>query len=62
MLDAFLLTHCFVKRFDSSLYRLLKRRKIVAITSRMMDFGKQTRVLKTGNTIRIGLGSMKLSE
>ena len=62
MLDAFLLTHCFVKRFDSSLYRLLKRREVVGITSRMMDFGKQTRVLKTGNTIRIGLGSMKLSE
>ena len=39
MLDAFLLTHCFVKRFDSSLYRLLKRREVVRITSRMMDFG-----------------------
>ena len=62
MLDAFLLTHSFVKRFDSSLYRLLKRREVVRITSRMMDFGKQIRVLETGNTIRIGFRSLKLSE
>jgi hypothetical protein len=40
----------------------LKRREVVRITSRMMDFGKQTRVLETGNTIRIGFRSLKLSE
>ena len=62
MFDAFLLTHSLVKRFNGSLYRLLKRREVVRITSRMMDFGKQTRVLKTVNIIRIDLGNVKLSE
>jgi hypothetical protein len=40
----------------------LKRREVVRITSRMMDFGKQTRVLKTVNIIRIDLVNVKLSE
>ena len=62
MLNTFLLTNRMKESLGGGFYRLLERREVVSVTSRMMDFGKQLRVLKTGNIIRIGFGSMKLSE
>jgi hypothetical protein len=43
-------------------YRLLKRREVVSVTSRMVDFGKQNRRLLRDISIRIGSKSLKLKQ
>ena len=45
MFNAFLLANSIVKSLGRSLYRLLERREIVGIISRMMNFGKQAETL-----------------
>jgi hypothetical protein len=45
-----------------SLYRLLERREIVGVTSRMMNFGKQNRGLLRDGIKSIGLGYLKLNQ
>ena len=48
MFDTFLFTNSIVKSLGRSLNRLLERGKVVSVTSRMMDFGKQNRWLLRG--------------
>ena len=62
MFNTFLLTNSIVKSLGRSLYRLLERREIVGITSRMMNFGKQNRGLLRGVIKSIGLGHLKLNQ
>lgn len=62
MLNTFLLTNCIVKSLGRSLYRLLERREVVGITSRMVNFGKQNRGLLRGIIKRIGLRHLKLNQ
>ena len=45
MFDTFLLTNSIVKSLGRSLNRLLERGKVVSVTSRIMDFGKQAETL-----------------
>ena len=62
MFNTFLLTNSIVKSLGRSLYRLLERREVVSVTSRMMDFGKQNRGLLRGVIKSIGLGHLKLNQ
>ena len=62
MFNTFLLTNSIVKSLGRSLYRLLGRREVVGITSRMMNFGKQNRGLLRGVIKSIGLGQLKLNQ
>ena len=62
MFNAFLLTNSIVKSLGRSLYRLLERREVVSVTSRMMDFGKQNKGLLRGFIKSIGLGHLKLNQ
>ena len=41
MLNTFLLTNRMKESLGGGFYRLLERREVVSVTSRMMDFGKQ---------------------
>jgi hypothetical protein len=45
-----------------SLNPLLKRGKVVSVTSRMMDFGKQNRRFLRGVSMRIGSKHLKLNQ
>lgn len=62
MLNIFLLTNRMKESLGGCFYRLLKRREVVSVTSRMVDFGKQNRRLLRDISIRIGSKSLKLNQ
>ena len=62
MLDIFLLTNRFVKSLGRSFNRLLEKREIVRVTSRMMNFGKQNRKFLRDVSKKIGFRHLKLNQ
>jgi len=62
MLNAFLLINCMKKSLDSGFYRLLKRREVVSVTARIVDFGEQKGKLLNGVSEKIDLRHLNLNQ